>query len=127
MSARPSRGVRRAAANERSAGGTAGTDRSVLDYRSDLLVLILLWLTYPALYLFVRSPGECRKLPRPLTRSLHQCHVAITPTAPTQGIVTIATRAHEADGTLVIEFKRTMPIPKRGHSIDDNLAATTPD
>jgi acyl dehydratase len=45
---------------------------------------------------------------------------------PTQGIVTIATRAHKADGTRVMEFQRTMLIPKRGHSIDDKLAAMTP-
>ena len=38
---------------------------------------------------------------------------------PTQGIVTIATRAYKADGTLVMEFKRTMLMPKRGHSIED--------
>ena len=31
------------------------------------------------------------------------------------------TRAHKADGTLVMEFKRTMLIPKRGHSIDDQI------
>jgi acyl dehydratase len=42
---------------------------------------------------------------------------------PTQGIVTIATRAHKADGTLVMEFKRTMLIPKRGHSIEDKIRA----
>ena len=42
---------------------------------------------------------------------------------PTQGIVTIATRAHKADGTQVMEFKRTMLIPKRGHSIEDKIAA----
>jgi acyl dehydratase len=42
---------------------------------------------------------------------------------PTQGIVTIATRAYKADGTLVMEFKRTMLIPKRGHSVEDKIAA----
>jgi itaconyl-CoA hydratase len=42
---------------------------------------------------------------------------------PTEGIVTIETRAHKADGTLVMEFKRTMLIPKRGHSIEDRIAA----
>lgn len=42
---------------------------------------------------------------------------------PTQGIVTIATRAHKADGTLVMEFKRAMLIPKRGHSIEDKIGA----
>jgi itaconyl-CoA hydratase len=42
---------------------------------------------------------------------------------PTQGVVTIGTRAHRADGTLVMEFKRTMLIPKRGHSTEDKIAA----
>ena len=47
---------------------------------------------------------------------------------PTAGIVTVATRAHKGDGTLVMEFKRTMLIPKRGHSIEDRIEAarTTP-
>jgi acyl dehydratase len=42
---------------------------------------------------------------------------------PTQGIVTVLTRAHKADGTLVMEFKRTMLIPKRGHAVDDKIEA----
>ena len=42
---------------------------------------------------------------------------------PTEGIVTIATRAYKADGTLVMEFKRTLLIPKRGHSIEDRIEA----
>jgi itaconyl-CoA hydratase len=42
---------------------------------------------------------------------------------PTEGIVTIATRAHKADVTLVMEFKRTMLIPKRGHGIEDKIEA----
>ena len=42
---------------------------------------------------------------------------------PTQGIVTVATRAHKPDGTLVMEFKRTMLIPKRGHGVDDKILA----
>jgi acyl dehydratase len=42
---------------------------------------------------------------------------------PTQGIVTIATRAYKADGTLAMEFKRTMLMPKRGHSVEDRIAA----
>ena len=45
---------------------------------------------------------------------------------PTQGIVTIATRAHKADGTLVMEFKRSMLIPKRGHAVDDRIEAQAP-
>jgi itaconyl-CoA hydratase len=42
---------------------------------------------------------------------------------PTQGIVTIATRAYKADGTLVMEYKRTMLVPKRGHSVEDRIQA----
>jgi itaconyl-CoA hydratase len=40
---------------------------------------------------------------------------------PTQGIVTIQTRAYKADGTLVMTFKRTMLIPKRGHAVEDKI------
>ncbi len=40
---------------------------------------------------------------------------------PTQGIVTIETRAHKADGTLVMTFKRSMLIPKRGHGVEDKI------
>ncbi len=40
---------------------------------------------------------------------------------PTQGIVTVQTRAHKADGTLVMTFKRTMLIPKRGHAVEDKI------
>jgi itaconyl-CoA hydratase len=40
---------------------------------------------------------------------------------PTQGIVTIQTRAHKADGTLVMSFKRAMLIPKRGHAVEDKI------
>ena len=32
-------------------------------------------------------------------------------------------RAPKADGTLVMEFKRTMLIPKRGHSVEDRIEA----
>jgi acyl dehydratase len=42
---------------------------------------------------------------------------------PTQGIVRVATRACKADGTLVMQFERTMLIPKRGHSVEDKIAA----
>jgi itaconyl-CoA hydratase len=42
---------------------------------------------------------------------------------PTQGIVTVITRAHKQGGMLVMEFKRTMLIPKRGHAIDDKIEA----
>ena len=37
---------------------------------------------------------------------------------PTQGIVTVSTRAWKQDGTTVMTFKRSALIPKRGHGID---------
>jgi acyl dehydratase len=40
---------------------------------------------------------------------------------PTQGIVAIQTRGTKQDGSSVIEFQRTMLIPKRGHAVDDAL------
>lgn len=45
---------------------------------------------------------------------------------PTQGIVTILTRAHKADGTLVMQFRRTMLIPKRGHAVEDQMRDSRP-
>ena len=42
---------------------------------------------------------------------------------PTQGIVTVATRAHKQDGTLVMSFVRQMLIPKRGHGVEDAVDA----
>ena len=38
---------------------------------------------------------------------------------PTQGIVTIKTTGKNQTGTVVMEFERTMLIPKRGHAVDD--------
>ncbi len=38
---------------------------------------------------------------------------------PTQGIVTVSTRAWKQDGTTVMTFKRSALIPKRGHGIDE--------
>lgn len=38
---------------------------------------------------------------------------------PTQGIVSVETRAHKQDGTLVMRYKRTVLVPKRGHGVDD--------
>jgi itaconyl-CoA hydratase len=43
---------------------------------------------------------------------------------PTQGIVTIETRAHNQDGVLVMSYKRILLIPKRGHGVDDKIAAS---
>ena len=38
---------------------------------------------------------------------------------PTQGIVTVQTRAFNQDGVQVMEFIRSALIPKRGHGVDD--------
>ena len=43
---------------------------------------------------------------------------------PTQGIVTIETRAHNQDCVLVMSYRRSMLIPKRGHAVDDKIAAS---
>lgn len=37
---------------------------------------------------------------------------------PTQGIVTVETRGFKQDGTMVISYRRTVLVPKRGHAID---------
>jgi acyl dehydratase len=42
---------------------------------------------------------------------------------PTQGIVTVETRAHNQDGVLVMRYKRTVLAPKIGHAVDDKMAA----
>ncbi len=42
---------------------------------------------------------------------------------PTAGIVTAMTRGRKQDGTLVCEFVRSFLVPKRGHGVDDRLAA----
>jgi itaconyl-CoA hydratase len=40
---------------------------------------------------------------------------------PTQGIVTVHTRAFNQDGVQVMEFVRSALIPKRGHGVDDKV------
>jgi acyl dehydratase len=42
---------------------------------------------------------------------------------PTQGIVTIETRAYNQNQVMVMKYKRVMLIPKRGHSVEDQIAA----
>ena len=37
---------------------------------------------------------------------------------PTQGIVTVATRAWKQDGTTVMTFNRTVLVPRRGHAVN---------
>jgi len=41
---------------------------------------------------------------------------------PTQGIVSVETRAHNQDGVLVMSYTRTVLVPKIGHSVDDKMA-----
>ena len=38
---------------------------------------------------------------------------------PTQGVVTVHTRAFNQDGLQVMEFVRSALVPKRGHGVDD--------
>lgn len=38
---------------------------------------------------------------------------------PTQGVVTVRTTGKKADGTIFMNFERTMLVPKRGHAVDD--------
>ena len=38
---------------------------------------------------------------------------------PTQGIVSVTTRAWKQDGTTVMTFNRTVLVPKRGHGTED--------
>ncbi|NNM00550.1 MAG: MaoC family dehydratase [Gammaproteobacteria bacterium] len=45
---------------------------------------------------------------------------------PTAGIVTATTLGRNQDGTVVCEFERTFLVAKRGHGVDDALAAGTP-
>ena len=40
---------------------------------------------------------------------------------PTQGIISVETRAHKQDGTRVMSYKRTVLVPRRGHGVDDKL------
>lgn len=40
---------------------------------------------------------------------------------PTQGIVTVRSIGKNQDGTVCIEFKRTLLIPKKGHAVEDKI------
>jgi itaconyl-CoA hydratase len=42
---------------------------------------------------------------------------------PTQGIVSVSTRAWKQDGRTVMTFARSMLVPKRGHGVDDRILA----
>jgi itaconyl-CoA hydratase len=38
---------------------------------------------------------------------------------PTQGIVTVRTTGHKADGTVFMTYERSALIPKRGHGVEE--------
>jgi itaconyl-CoA hydratase len=38
---------------------------------------------------------------------------------PTQGVVTVRTTGHKADGTIFISYERTVLVPKQGHAVED--------
>lgn len=42
---------------------------------------------------------------------------------PTQGIVGVATCAHNQDGVEVMRFERKMLVPRRGHGVEDAIDA----
>lgn len=42
---------------------------------------------------------------------------------PSQGMVTVETRAYKQDGTQVMSYQRTVLVPKRGHGVDDRMLA----
>ena len=42
---------------------------------------------------------------------------------PTQGVVSVETRAYKQGGTLVMSYKRSVLVPKRGHGVEDRMLA----
>lgn len=42
---------------------------------------------------------------------------------PTQGVVSVETRAFKQDGTLVMSYRRNVLVPKRGHGVEDRMLA----
>jgi len=38
---------------------------------------------------------------------------------PTQGVVTVRTTGHKADGTVFISYERTVLVPKQGYAVED--------
>ena len=44
---------------------------------------------------------------------------------PTQGIVSVETRAHNQSGLRVMDFRRSVLVPKLGHGVDDIIESTT--
>lgn len=45
----------------------------------------------------------------------------VSKSRPTQGIVTVATRAWKQDGTTVMTYNRTVLVPMRGHGAEDRM------
>jgi len=45
----------------------------------------------------------------------------VSKSRPTQGIVTVATRAWKQDGTTVMTYSRTVLVPMRGHGAEDKM------
>ena len=45
----------------------------------------------------------------------------VSKSRPTQGVVTVATRAWKQDGTTVMTYNRTVLVPMRGHGAEDRM------
>jgi len=45
----------------------------------------------------------------------------VSKSRPTQGIVTVATRAWKQDGTTVMTYSRSVLVPMRGHGAEDRM------
>jgi acyl dehydratase len=45
----------------------------------------------------------------------------VSKSRPTQGIVTVSTRAWKQDGTTVMTYSRTVLVPMRGHGAEDRM------
>jgi len=45
----------------------------------------------------------------------------VSKSRPTQGIVTVSTRAWKQDGTTVMTYSRTVLVPMRGHGAEDKM------
>jgi len=54
-----------------------------------------------------------------LTAESQVTEVRPSTSRPNDGVVTVITRAHNQRDELVIEFTRTILVPKRGHSVED--------
>ena len=45
----------------------------------------------------------------------------VSKSRPTQGVVTVSTRAWKQDGTTVMTYSRTVLVPMRGHGAEDRM------